>query len=209
MTYVYTTGGDFSRDSMVGKFYFLPHLRAAETNVSQEDLVTECVSRIGLLEPWMQVLSFMKTIPQSARPVPDMIAVDCVPSTQNRIKIYFRSDATTLDEVVRIVRLGGALDDDPLIKETTDLIENLWSYFFPGIGRHERIKPSLPKKVAHGFLIYFEMKLGSNRLWPKVYIPVRHYCESDMFIANAISKFYSPYNEDFSKRYTRDLQNIL
>jgi len=27
----------------------------------------------------------------------------------------------------------------------------------------------------------------------------------DMFIANAISKFYSPYNEDFSKRYTRDL----
>lgn len=209
MTYVYTTGGDFSQDSMIGKFYFLPHLRAAETNISQEDLVTECISRIGLLEPWMRVLSFMQTIPQSARPVPDMIAVDCVPSTQNRIKVYFRSDATTLDEIVRIVRLGGALDDDPLIKETTDLIENLWSYFFPGIERHEHIKPSLPKKVAHGFLIYFEMKLGSNRLWPKVYIPVRHYCESDMFIANAISKFYSPYNEDFSKRYTRDLQNIL
>jgi DMATS type aromatic prenyltransferase len=150
----------------------------------------------------------MNTIPESERPVPDMIAVDCVPSAQNRIKVYFRSDATTLDEIVRIVRLGGALDDDPLIKQTTDLIEELWTHIFPGVGRHDHIKPSCPKKVAHGFLIYFEMKLGSERLWPKVYFPVRHYCESDAFIANAISSFYAPYNEEFSRRYVRDLQNV-
>ncbi|KXN81386.1 7-dimethylallyltryptophan synthase [Leucoagaricus sp. SymC.cos] len=202
-------GGDFSKDSMVGKFYFLPHLRASETDVPHEDLVTECMSRIGLVEPWIRVLSFMNTIPKSERPVPDMVAVDCVPSAENRIKVYFRSDATTLDEVVRIVRLGGALDDDPLIKETTDLIEDLWKHFFPGVGRYEHIKPSRPRKVAHGFLIYFEMKLGSNRLWPKVYFPVRHYCESDAFIANAIASFYAPYNEEFSKRYIRDLQNVF
>ncbi|KAJ3573256.1 hypothetical protein NP233_g2553 [Leucocoprinus birnbaumii] len=202
-------GGDFSQDSMVGKFYFLPHLRATETQIPQEDLVTECMKRIGLVEPWIRILSFMNTIPQTQRPVPDMIAVDCVPSAQNRIKVYFRSDATTLDEIIQVVRLGGALDDDPLIKETTDLIEKLWGHFFPGVGRYEHIKPSRPKKVAHGFLIYFEMKLGSSRLWPKVYFPVRHYCESDAFIANAISQFYAPYNENFSTRYSRDLQNIF
>jgi tryptophan 7-dimethylallyltransferase len=194
---------------MVGKFYFLPHLRATETKTASEDLVTSCMSRIGLTEPWMRVLSFMNTIPQTHRPVPDMIAVDCVPSAQNRIKVYFRSDATTLDEITRIVRLGGALDSDPLIKETTDLIERLWGHFFPGVGRNEHIKPSRPKKVAHGFLIYFEMKLGSNQLWPKVYFPVRHYCESDAFIASAISQFYATTNEDFSKNYTHDLQQVL
>lgn len=204
-----STGGDFSHDSMVGKFYFLPHLRATETKTSQEDLVTQCMSRIGLVEPWIRVLSYMNTIPKCNRPVPDMVAVDCVPSEKNRIKVYFRSDATTLEEITHIIRLGGALDDDPLIKETTDLIERLWALFFPGVGRYEHIQPSSPKKVAHGFLIYFEMKHGSNRLWPKVYFPVRHYCKSDAFIANAISQFYVDTNITFSKRYTRDLQNVL
>lgn len=194
---------------MIGKFYFLPHLRATETKTPQEDLVTQCMSRLGLAEQWIRVLSYMHTIPKSERPVADMVAVDCVPSEHNRIKVYFRSDATTLDEIVRTVRLGGALDDDPLIKETTDLIERLWSLFFPGIGRYEHIKPSRPKKVAHGFLIYFEMKLGSDKLWPKVYFPVRHYCESDAFIANAISQFYATTNKDFSRRYVSDLQQIL
>ncbi|KAF9449618.1 aromatic prenyltransferase [Macrolepiota fuliginosa MF-IS2] len=202
-------GGDFSHDSMVGKFYFLPHLRATETKTTQEDLVTQCMSRIGLTEPWIRVLSFMETIPEGERPVPDMIAVDCVPTEQNRIKVYFRSDATTLDEITRIVRLGGALDDDPLIKETTELIEQLWNLFFPGVGPSENIKPSRNIDVAHGFLIYFEMKLGSDRLWPKVYFPVRHYCESDAFIADAVSRFYATTNPDFSRRYTRDLKNVF
>ncbi|KAF5347551.1 hypothetical protein D9756_010699 [Leucocoprinus leucothites] len=202
-------GGDFSQDSMVGKLYFLPHFRATKTEVSQEDLVTECISRIGLTDPWSRVLSFMSTIPKNERPVPDMVAIDCMPSTQNRIKVYFRCDVTSLDEVIHIVRLGGALDNDPLIKEITDLIEELWGHFFPGLGRFEHITPSRPRKLAHGFLIYFEMKLGSNRMWPKVYFPVRQYCESDTFIANAISKFYAPYNDDFSKRYLHDLHNIL
>jgi len=70
------------------------------------------------------------------------------------------------------------------IKQRNVVIKNLWS-FFPGIKYHEHIKLSLPKKVAHRFLIYFKIKLGSNHLWPKVYIPIYHYCESDMFITNA------------------------
>jgi len=90
------------------------------------------------------------------------------------------------------------------IKQCDVVIENLWSVF-SGIKLHEHIKPSLLKKVAHRFLIYFKMKLGSNHLWPKVYIPVCYYCESNMFIANAISKFESFYNEAFSKQYTQDL----
>ena len=39
------------------------------------------------------------------------------------------------------------------IKQRDVVIENLWNYFFPGIKRHEHIKPSLLKKVAHRFLI--------------------------------------------------------
>ncbi|KAJ3567306.1 hypothetical protein NP233_g6450 [Leucocoprinus birnbaumii] len=202
-------GGDFTQDSMVGKFYFLPHLRATETQVPQEDLVTHCMSHIGLMQSWERVLSFMSTIPQSERPVPDMIAVDCTSSAQNRIKVYFRSDATTLNEIIRIVCLGGTLDDDPLMQETIDLVEKFWGHFFPGVARDEHIKPSHPKKVAHGFLIYFEMKLGSSRLWPKVYFPVRHYCKSDAFIANAISTLYAEYNPDFAARYLGDLKNIF
>ena len=195
---------------MVGKFYFLPHLRSTATKVPQEDLVTQCMSRLDLIEPWVRVLSFMETIPKSRRPVPDMIAVDCVPSEQNRIKVYFRSDATTLEEIISIIRLGGALDDDPLTKETCDLIERLWGLFFPGVGRYEHIQPSSPKKVvAHGFLLYFEIRRRSNRLWPKLYFPVRHFCKSDAFIANAISQFYADTNEEFSKSYVRDLRTVL
>ncbi|EKM77834.1 hypothetical protein AGABI1DRAFT_130104 [Agaricus bisporus var. burnettii JB137-S8] len=204
-------GGDFSKDSMVGKFYFLPHLRSTTTKVPQEDLVTQCMSRLDLIEPWVRVLSFMETIPKCRRPVPDMIAVDCVPSEQNRIKVYFRSDATTLDEIISIIRLGGALDHDPLTRETCDLIERLWGLFFPGVGRYEHIQPSSPKKVvvAHGFLLYFEIRRRSNRLWPKLYFPVRHFCKSDAFIANAISQFYADTNEEFSKSYVRDLRTVF
>ncbi|XP_006456264.1 hypothetical protein AGABI2DRAFT_122175 [Agaricus bisporus var. bisporus H97] len=203
-------GGDLSKDSMVGKFYFLPHLRSTATKVPQEDLVTQCMSRLDLIEPWVRVLSFMETIPKCRRPVPDMIAVDCVPSEQNRIKVYFRSDATTLDEIISIIRLGGALDHDPLTRETCDLIERLWGFFFPGVGRYEHIQPSSPKKVvAHGFLLYFEIRRRSNRLWPKLYFPVRHFCKSDAFIANAISQFYADTNEEFSKSYVRDLRTVF
>jgi len=80
------------------------------------------------------------------------------------------------------------------IKQCNVVIENLWSYFFPGIKRYEHIKPLLPKKMAYGFLI--------NEVRLKPLVAQGLYSESDMFIANAISKFYSPYNEDFSKQYT-------
>jgi len=57
------------------------------------------------------------------------------------------------------------------IKQCDIMIENLWSYFFLGIKHHEHIKPLLPKKVAHGFLIN-EVRLkplvaqGLHSCWP-------------------------------------------
>ena len=44
--------------------------------------------------------------------------------------------------------------------------------------------------LTGGLVFYYELKIGEPRPFPKVYLPVRHYCSDDLSIAKGTEAFY-------------------
>lgn len=193
---------------MVGKVYFLPHVRARAMGLSQADIVNACMSQLKVGSSWDLVLSHIDSYQQDVKPYPDMLAVDCLEPSKNRVKVYFRTHSTSFNAIVHLMTLGGKLTG-PSILETVSTIRCLWSLFFPGVDPDKPLTPKRPEHCPLGFLIYFEMSLGRLTPIPKVYIPVRHYCDNDAQVAHALSEYYATINQDFGKRYISDLRRLL
>ncbi|KAF8519632.1 tryptophan dimethylallyltransferase-domain-containing protein [Hysterangium stoloniferum] len=113
----YFVGFDFSSAGIVLKVYFLPETRSTLTSVSKTTLVTDCLTVLStpssscpspqdLLTPWKKVASFFDSLPADLTPNINIVAVDCVPSKQNRVKIYARTPRTSLSNLRRFLTLG-------------------------------------------------------------------------------------------------------
>jgi tryptophan 7-dimethylallyltransferase len=187
------TGGDFDEEGIVGKVYFLPHVLARASGVSPDDLFINCVNRISpdLASQFQIVQSFMQSLPPSSRPPTEMVAVDCVSPRRNRLKIYYRTppEYSSFDDIIYLTTLGGALTD-PSMSLLESTLWKLWSLLFPGVSREQKLIMKRPEHYPSGFLIYYEMALGRKEPIPKVYIPVRHFCENDRQIGNALAQYY-------------------
>ncbi|TFK33163.1 aromatic prenyltransferase [Crucibulum laeve] len=201
-------GGDFGSKGVLGKVYFLPHYRAKVMNVSEESLVQDCMTALGVGSPCDRLFAFTESLPKDKRPSIAMVAVDCLEPSKNRAKVYFRTHVSTFNDIKDLLTLGGSLSG-PIIIDTLAILHRLWELFFPGVAADESLVPTFPERFQPGFMIYFEMILGQQTLHPKVYIPVRQYCKSDAQIGSAISKYYEGINDDFSQRYISDLANLF
>ncbi|CAA7268858.1 unnamed protein product [Cyclocybe aegerita] len=201
-------GGDFAPTGMVGKVYYLPHARAQITGESEDQLVTECMARLGLSVGWNAVLSYMSSLPAETRPSTEMVSVDCLESSRNRLKVYFRARDRTLSGIEQHMTLGGALDGEA-VQNTLRVVRNLWGFLFPGVGRDQPLSPRADKAFLPGFLIYYEMKLGNPTPFPKVYIPVRQYCESDSQIIDGVSRYLASLNISVRRDYASEVKRLL
>lgn len=200
------------------------------TGIPKIVLVTQCIKELtrptkdcpsppDLVTPWLRVLTFFETLPLSSTPNISIVAVDCVPSKQNRVKIYCRSPLTTLTNLRRFITLGrssaslSAGSDSPL-KRGLDQITLLWYLLFPDMANSEydNSEPAMrdPSHPTAGLLFYYELRGGHPEPFPKVYIPVRHLCRSDRHIVKALTQFYRRTgNIKAGMRYARDVQEIL
>ncbi|KAF8157256.1 tryptophan dimethylallyltransferase-domain-containing protein [Crassisporium funariophilum] len=201
-------GGDLTPSGMVAKGYYIPKLRAQLDNCSKEELVTQCIHRLGVEEGWAFVLSYINLIPLLSRPSIEMVAVDCLQPSQNRIKVYFRSHDNTLDVICKHMTLGGALENET-IQNTLYILRKLWGFLFPGIQSHQPLPVQSEKQDWPGFLIYYEMTLQNPIPFPKVYIPVRQYCRSDAQIADAVSGFLKSMDIKIDGHYTEEIRRLF
>ncbi|KAJ6629581.1 aromatic prenyltransferase [Mycena sp. CBHHK59/15] len=205
-------GGDLTDHGIVGKVYFLPHVRAAIDHVSVDALVNVCMSELGLADSWDTVASYIKTLPESSRPILETVAVDCLKPTKNRAKAYFRTQATcsSFNDIAQLMTLGGRISDER-VSQTLSAMRHLWSLFFPGVPDDAPLSSIRPVDYyPTGFLIYYQMSLRHPIPVPKIYIPVRHYCADDSYIATALSQYFKDINLDtIGDSYTATLKNIF
>ncbi|KAJ7778865.1 tryptophan dimethylallyltransferase-domain-containing protein, partial [Mycena olivaceomarginata] len=204
-------GGDFEThaNTIVGKVYFLPHVRAALEGVSDFSLVNNCISDLGVEDCWGPASSYFDSIPESNRPTIAMVAVDCLEPAKNRAKVYIRTQNSSFNDIVELLTLGGRISDE-YVAQTVSTMRHLWRLFFPGVADDTPLSSKRgPEYYPTGFLIYYEMSLGRAVLVPKVYIPVRHYCDSDSQIATALSRYFKDVGlDEVGERYHADLKQM-
>lgn len=188
----------------------MPGTRALLEGCSSDYLVTNCMRRLGITSWDRKVVPYLDSLPLHAhRPTPDMVSIDCVEPSKNRIKVYFRCYDKTFRGVLDRLTLGGRLNDEG-IQNLVPALQELWELLFPGIG----IDDQLPVKDASrpswlGFLVYYEMKLGTDEITPKVYIPVRQYCANDMEVVNVLERYLNMKGLDIARTYGDVTKRIL
>ncbi|KAJ6101985.1 hypothetical protein N7486_004412 [Penicillium sp. IBT 16267x] len=192
-----TRGNDIAFDllesSIVVKQYYLPGWKALAEGKSKPTVVEEALKKLSepanaLLSSFEVLNDFIKSFPEQSQPTMEIVAIDCLDPAQSRLKIYFRSQATTLHSVWDILTLGGRAPKTP---EEKDSFRELWCSVF-GLNQNEYKdhQPLLEKRHrTGGILYYFEMKKGATVPKSKVYLPVRHYAQNDDQISRGLSKY--------------------
>lgn len=194
---------------MVGKSYFLPHLRSQAMGVTQTQLVTTCMTALGLESSWMMVLTYISTLPVDHQAGPEIVSVDCVEPSKNRAKVYIRTQASNLRAIIDLMTLGGTLSS-PSILSAIATLRHLWFLLFGEVEEAASLHSTSPGHYASGFVVYFEMGLGRPIPSPKVYIPVRHYCDNDTKIAKALAQYYKEIGlPSVGDHYLADIQSFL
>ncbi|KAM3539334.1 hypothetical protein ARSEF1564_007754 [Beauveria bassiana] len=189
-------GFDLEKDSIVVKYYFIPSLKAAFTNQSNLDLVTQTILSMpeakadaSLRQSVDIVLDFIRSYPAAEQPQVEIFAIDCISPADSRLKIYIRTGNTTFNNMIDVMTLGGRI---PTFSEpTVACLRGLWCSCFGVDDLPEVLSQSLRGKSHRtgGLLYYLELKMGSAHPSSKVYLPVRHYAKSDDQVARGLSKF--------------------
>ncbi|EMD58956.1 hypothetical protein COCSADRAFT_41511, partial [Bipolaris sorokiniana ND90Pr] len=178
------------------KAYFIPGLKAVETDTPVPELVVQaidsCKAHLGSI--FMNnfrrfnsdLTTFSKTSP--SRPQIEIVSIDCVVPVKSRVKIYVRHRETSFDSVCRMLSLGASKPLDPAslasLRELWSLVLGLPEYF-----PSDQELPNVPHRTS-GILYYFEIKPTSYDIVPKVYIPVRHYAKNDLSIAQGLATYF-------------------
>ncbi|KAJ6544420.1 aromatic prenyltransferase, partial [Mycena capillaripes] len=201
---------DVDGRAIIGKVYFLPYVRAAIEGFSDYSLVNTCMSELGVADSWGMASSYIESLPELTRPTIAMVAVDCLQPSKNRAKVYIRTQSSSYNDIVELLTLGGKISDE-YVAETLSAMRHLWRLVFPGVEDGMPLSSKRgPEYYPTGFLIYYEMAIGRAIPIPKVYIPVRHYCDSDAHIASALAQYFKDIKlTEVGERYETDLQHIF
>ena len=190
-------GFDLGSSSATMKAYFLPAQRAARDSVppwplakvTRASVASICAVELRSLD----ILStFVASCPETYGLRLEIVAMDCVPLYTIRIKVYFRTNATSFDSVKYFITMAGTLASDGTAEALRDL-RRLWIGVLelrPDVLDDCELPPC--KHRTAGILYYFELDPGVPSPTVKVYIPVRHYAESDAQIARSLEEWFGP-----------------
>ncbi|KAK1140024.1 aromatic prenyltransferase (DMATS family) [Aspergillus melleus] len=205
---------DLDAGGVTSKAYFFPILKALVTGQSTTKVISDSILRLAqksslwgpqaitalsVLEAWMA--SF------NGAAKAEMISVDCVDEADSRIKIYVRIPHTALRGVKEAYSLGGRLMDENTT-EAVKLLDDLWRTIFDVADENEEL-PQNDHRTA-GTIFNFELRPGKWFPEPKVYLPVRHYCENDIQIAGRLQKFFGKLGwNQLERGYSKDLEELF
>ena len=203
---------DFGKTNTMLKAYFFPIFKAQDTGQSTLALISQAIARFAKLEglkfPAYDILSeYLQTSPEGSGLKAEMFSTDCVSPVSSRIKIYLRSQSTSFKSVRANMTLDGKLKHDDLEKGVQEL-EKLWRLvLLPA--RQTNADVELPYKAHRtaGILYYYDIMPGRLLPIPRLYIPVRHYGQSDTAIAEGLVRYLKARGQDeITGRYLKALQ---
>ncbi|KAI0916312.1 aromatic prenyltransferase (DMATS family) [Taiwanofungus camphoratus] len=217
----YFLGFDCSHTgSITLKAYFLPEVKSAKTGIRKEDLVMMALRSLnaGLTAPWAATMAYFNTLPAAIRPGIEIVATDCAAPKDSRIKIYVRTRSTNFRDLEGLMTLGGKLKGS-LIDDAIAALMDLWNLVMgvdtskPG-WKDKRLPPRVSVEandnhITGGLLLYYELKPGQPLPFPKVYLPVRHYCADDLAVARGMEAYHRKKGSMFLTGYVEDVESIF
>ncbi|KIJ37223.1 hypothetical protein M422DRAFT_178429 [Sphaerobolus stellatus SS14] len=216
----YFIGFDCMSTGIRLKAYFLPEARAALTLQSKQTLIAEMIKRldsscqVNLTMPWFNLLHFFDSLPQAIFPEFPFVAVDCLPSRQNRLKIYARTHLVTFSNLRRFLTLDSKGYSGLGMKNRAwEHISLLWYLLFPEtfhLGEDAEVPSNNPGNPTGGLSYYYELRDGCPTPSVKVYIPVRNLCPNDEYIVKALETFFRiTSNSCIGSQYTESVRDTF
>ncbi|KAL4903335.1 hypothetical protein BDW74DRAFT_179754 [Aspergillus multicolor] len=189
-------GFDLIRDKIRTKAYFFPGLKAKEEDRTNLQVVASVIATApgcspGQLNALRTFEDFVRehdaATPEFSLEI-DMLAIDLVPPTESRVKIYFRTRDTSFASVRQMMTLGQRLPRVEFGK-----LHRFWDALLDQAGAPDD-QPLSGADVSHrtaGLIYNVEIRSGSVHPKVKIYIPVRHYARSDEAVLSAVHEYMS------------------
>lgn len=185
-------GFDLGADYTMAKAYLTP-IEALHLQQSPLEIVSHTLKGLGKdhlrFFAYKEMLDFIEADGQGQQLKFLGLAVDCVDPGKSRLKLYVRFPRTSFESVCSILTMGGKLDNLWTQRLLIDL-EELWRLVLgleAAFNVHEELRRT--HHPTAGILYNFDIQNGSLLPATKVYIPVRHYGENDLRIAEGLIAF--------------------
>ncbi|KAJ7730977.1 tryptophan dimethylallyltransferase-domain-containing protein [Mycena maculata] len=191
-------GFDCTHYSADMKIYFMPRIRSLVSKESPEVMMKQVTDRLGLGKPWAKISQFLSRFLPGDRPEIEIVAIDCVSASENRLKIYFRTHILSYRHMEYFLTLGGALSDVAAGLHNARL---LWDAMTQGTGISGAYFPA--------GLIYYELRHGGDFPSSKVYLPVRRYLPNDMAISQGIERLACQTSDCAFNSYSNLIQTMF
>ena len=205
---------DFGKTNNMLKVYFIPTFKAKETGQSTLALISEALAKLSKREAlqfpaYDLLLDYLQNSPQGSQLEAEMLSVDCVSPASSRIKIYLRSCFTSFSSVRANMTLNGNLKQRGLDNGIIEL-EKLWKLVLlpaQDLGANEEL-PHKNHRTA-GILYYYEFRPGQMIPTPRLYIPVRHYGQNDMTVAEGLAAYLGSRGQgEMAGQYLEAMQSV-
>ncbi|MCJ1449484.1 MAG: hypothetical protein MMC23_010004 [Stictis urceolatum] len=183
---------DLAATEITAKVYFFPKMRARAFGQSNLEVILQAINTIpDIPNEDLEACEIFRnfTSDKVNRNLEyEMLAIDLVNPTKSRLKIYFRSRDTSFSSVINIMTLGGRIRNSGLYSGLVDL-HRLWKAFFGACGPLDQPLDDNAHRTA-GILYNVEFRLGESVPVAKIYLPVRHYSNSDVTVIQGLNDYF-------------------
>ncbi|KAI1752886.1 aromatic prenyltransferase [Xylaria castorea] len=184
------------------KSYFMP--RNSELLHEGDPTTLEewwhAVEKLGTVNASRDVLmDFIKNNPEGQVMVPVVLAVDDVPPSQSRLKVYFMTPHTSFASLREIMTMGGSIGvPEASLQEICSLIETILGLpsDYP---EHRNMPHQEPlgntwvdvKGLVDCFVYFFDIAPGREKPDVKFYLPTRSFGPDDLTICHRLMQWMS------------------
>lgn len=198
---------DVHSKSVTVKAYFIPTL-ASQLKTS---LFFASIQALGSSFPCLTILyTYLSDHPTGSTLKPEILSVDCDSSCDKRIKIYLRTNLTSLNSVRSIMTLDGLLiSSDANFEQGLLEVEKLWKLVLgvKSLGGDDELDACGHR--TGGLLYYFDMREGQKLPAVKLYIPVRHYGSGDEAVQRGLGVYLRERGQGFwFERFEQAMKGI-
>ena len=196
-------GFEFEESEVGAKAYFAP---VVETNDSQWQAIFRSVKALehGQIRfpALLELDNFLAHSAEGDQLKVEGLAIDCVPLSKSRFKIYARSPLTSFDSMRMYMTMGGKLSHPEKVWRQ---LRDLWCLLL-GLDVASLTTEDLlfNNHLTAGMMYNYDVQAGNAFPAPKLYINTKHYGRNDLDIAQGLTAFMEKYGRvDFTSNYRR------
>ena len=209
---------DLGKDGVMLKVYFLPIFKARAAKQSTWTVVKQALKGLSLMFsldlPAIDTLQlFLACSSEGKKLDTEIFAIDCIAPACSRFKVYMRTQSTSFQSVREIMTLGGMFANPAVSLNSLEELKELWNLVLSSGEDATVIEDAWLPQKSHptaGILYYFDITQGQALPGVKMYIPVRHYAQSDSAVIEGLQRYFESRSRfQTVQRYSDALKSIL